>query len=592
MSPAFRVAVVTLLWLASGGSLSAYTSVRVAFDSNVLVDDKRVIFAQGTGSLTVLNLDTGEVLLRKKPDSNFEYSGNLQLTGQGVLMTSYGRIVFLDRNTFAPVWRAEHCYGAVLDGEHVVSHDGNHSVTCRSVQSGQVSWKIDMEGGWHLSAANGKVLVATPDYSHRPPTLLVFDLKSGDRILRHDASSDVRWHQVYFDGRLIYLVEDGSAESHRASGRPLRVKMLDLEGKVVAEADHTSPKVVANASRENAAFIWGEKYFNGGQVQQVNPHERATLANLWEEGDESRDEREGDRESFRGRHHLPKLLASGIFVTTSSRDADIAVGQVLRLIKPKGLWVAYAPYLGEYGLISHVAEADGKLLLGSSEGQLECLDSETGRSRWLYTFPVIRQTMSYSSRHGMPPYLTEQAAEYRRGLEQTGNLSGSIRLPSDIQPASTRWAKLRAETDYPGRIVIDPSPDDPFHKLGRYVTWLAICAALPVAGVLVLVLARLARRKRPKQTLPSVPHDETPPSVGLAAWFLVLSVSPAYGLLEYGRVSHSWTIALKIIFALTISVAVSGTIRLCYARRWLAAFLFSVILIGCFFLMLNPIRFA
>jgi hypothetical protein len=192
----------------------------------------------------------------------------------------------------------------------------------------------------------------------------------------------------------------------------------------------------------------------------------------------------------------------------------------------------------------------------------------------------------------MQPYLTQRAAEYRKGLEKTNIPSGSILLPSDFQPASTTWAKLRTETEYPGRIVIDPDPDDPFRKLGSYVKWLAVCASLPIAGGLVLLLRRLARRKSPKQGLPDTPHDKTPASAGLVAWFLVLSVSPAYGLLEYGRVSHSWTIALKVIFAMTVVVAVLGTIRLCYAQRWLAVFLFSVILIGWVLLMWNPIRFA
>lgn len=90
--PAVGFAIITLLWLVGAGSLWAFTSVRVALDSNILVDGKRVIFAQGTGSLTVLNLETGEVLLRKKPASNVDYSGRLQRSIHGVLMVSYGRI--------------------------------------------------------------------------------------------------------------------------------------------------------------------------------------------------------------------------------------------------------------------------------------------------------------------------------------------------------------------------------------------------------------------------------------------------------------------------------------------------------------------
>src|SRR5262245_8606755 len=114
VSSAFSIAIITVLWLVSAGSLWAYTSVRVALDSNILVDGRRVIFAQGTGSLTALSLETGEVLVRKKPKSNFEYSGKLGRSVHGILMMSYGRIALLDENTFEPVWRADHCYGAVF----------------------------------------------------------------------------------------------------------------------------------------------------------------------------------------------------------------------------------------------------------------------------------------------------------------------------------------------------------------------------------------------------------------------------------------------------------------------------------------------
>jgi hypothetical protein len=84
----------------------------------------------------------------------------------------------------------------------------------------------------------------------------------------------------------------------------------------------------------------------------------------------------------------------------------------------------------------------------------------------------------------------------------------------------------------------------------------------------------------------------TPASFGLVVWCLLLSVSPAFGLMEYGRVSQSWTLALKVIFAMTIVGAVCGTIRLGFAQRWFAVLVFSGILVGWVCLMLNPLRFA
>ena len=212
------VALVAVLFLSGGRPLYGYTYARVALGSNILVDGERVIFAQGTGSLTVLDLETGNVLLRKKPASHFLYSGRLQKTNHGVLMMGYDRIALLDGRTFDIVWQAGGCHGAVMDGEYVVSHDGNHTVTGRNVHSGKVCWTTQMEGGWQLMAVNGKALVNTPDYAQS--TLLILDLETGRKLLRHQAPAGFRWLDVYFDGQRIYLVDDGGIKGQWHQGEP------------------------------------------------------------------------------------------------------------------------------------------------------------------------------------------------------------------------------------------------------------------------------------------------------------------------------------------------------------------------------------
>jgi hypothetical protein len=589
--PAFAIAIVVLFWPPLAGSVLAYTSVRVALHSNILVDDKRVIFAQGTGSLTVLNLETGAVLLRKAPKGAFEYSGTLQSSVHGVLMMSYETTALLDRNSFEPIWRADHRHNAVADGEQVVSHDGYHTVTCRQVQTGRVSWKLDMEGGWHLLAASGKVLVATPEFWNGRHALRVLDLKSGGELLHHEGAPDVHWHQVFFDGQLIYLVEGNAADRYESPTKSLRLKALDLEGKVAIEADYKSTDVVPRIGQGNIAFIWGNKYFEDRRVQVVNTQERQILAKLWKTVDECRNMLENETGFPDRRDSHPWLLPSGVFANLPRKDSDNEIGQVLILTKPKGSWTAYAPYLGKIGAITHVAEADGKLLVGSSEGHLECLDTETGRPRWLYAFPVIRQTVTYSTPHGMPPYLTRQAAEYRKGIERIRVTCGSILLPSDSH-SSTKWATLRNETEYPGQIVMDPSPDDPFAELAGYIVWLAVCTSIPIVAGVVLLLVWLAGRRNSGQALTEASPDKLSTSAGPVACFLAVSLAPAYGLLAYGRVSYSWTIALKVIFVMTLVVALFGTCRLVYVGRWVAALVLFVILMGWLYLMFNPLRFA
>lgn len=45
-----------VLWLAVPLACSAYTSIEVGIDSNLLIDGDRVLFAQSDGSLTALDI--------------------------------------------------------------------------------------------------------------------------------------------------------------------------------------------------------------------------------------------------------------------------------------------------------------------------------------------------------------------------------------------------------------------------------------------------------------------------------------------------------------------------------------------------------
>lgn len=554
--------------LLCAGPLDAHTFVRVALDSNILLRDGRVIFAQGTGSLTALDLQTGQVLARKKPAKPFSYSGNLQNSPYGVLMTAYDRIALLDGSTFDPLWQAGQCHAAVTDGDYVVSSDGNHTVHCRKTQSGQVCWTADMEGGWHLTAAKGKVLVSTPDYFHDESALLLLDLASGRTLLQQKAPPGVHWQQVYFDGELIYLLEAVHPE-------PGTLSTLDLRGKLLAKVRRSSPEVV---TRMDGRFVWDDKYFDGsGRVRHVDAQERKVLVDSWTQTDRA------------GSAH--DLGANGILVCLQKNDAAGESGQLLRMIMPTGSWDAYAPHLGPGGKVSQVSQGHGRLLLGTSEGHVECLDLETGRPHWLYRFPVVNQTMSYTAPHGMPPYLTQQAAAYQNGARQVTVASGSMRLPQGFDPDSTRWSELRNSTVYTGTIILDPDPDDPFADVGSYLFWVVVCALLPIiaeANRLVIQVWRRSRYRAGPQIAGARSRALLPP----AAWCLALSVSPAIGLLLYGRVSQPGTLALKVIYALAILGVSCGILRHFFAERWLSAFVLSGILLGWVYFMFYPWWFA
>ena len=573
--PGLVVGLAGMALLLSAGPVHGYTARRVALDSNILVYDGKVIFAQGTGSLTVLDLQTGEVLLRKKRQKDFWYSGTLEHCGEGVLMIDYSRIALLDEDTFDPLWQADKSYDAVADGNHVVSHDGDHTVSCRKVGTGELCWTVEMEAGWHVLAAKGKALVATPDFWDGRSALMVLDLQSGRRLLDHQAPPGVHWLQVYFDGERVYVVDAGPP---RFSAEPGTLTALNLQGKVVGKVDADSPEVVPSSTEHwNGRFFWDGKFFShDGRVRPVYAHEPESLVEYW-----------------RREETFPESLPSGVFVR-SYHVIDISGerGQLLQMIMSNKSWGVYAPHLDKDGYVYQVTEAEGKLLLGDSKGHMECLDVETGRPRWIYKFPLIRRTMSYSTPHGMPPYLTQQAAEYREGAWKMELACGSVPLPEDFDPASGRWSELRDSTEYAGRILFDPSPDDPFANLWVYFLWLAFYALLPIIGVPLLFLRTRGRAEAPERAAAQRSGRKGPGFASLAAWCLLLSFSPALGLLQYGRVSFAWTLALKVLFVLAILCAAYGVVRLYLEKRWAAASVLTAILIAWVYLMRYPWWFA
>ena len=72
----------------------------------------------------------------------------------------------------------------------------------------------------------------------------------------HEGAPHVHWRRAFFDGQFIYLVEGNSADRYEFPERPVHLKTLDLERKVVATTDYKSPEVVP-PGRGNGAFIRG-----------------------------------------------------------------------------------------------------------------------------------------------------------------------------------------------------------------------------------------------------------------------------------------------------------------------------------------------
>lgn len=541
----------------------ASTFARVAVGSNILVSGNRVIFIQGTGSVTVLDLETGKVLMRKKLPDGAHLNRTLAQTPHGLLVIGSGRMMLLNDTTLELIWEAND-YGAVFDSEFVCSHDGESTVSCRDVKTGKVLWRNNAPEGWQLAAAGGMVAVSTRN-SSMPVAAQVFELSSGRSVFELKRPADAGLLQAHFDGERLFALFQSPGRAIY-DFEPGELVAYDLRGNEIKRTAFNSPEVLRRGG--DVAFIWGNDFFDGdGRIRPATAFDKEYL----------------DKPAQKG-NQTSRGLSGGIFECIRNGDHANHGGAILRFTTSERSWSVYAPYLGRWEA-PRVMEAQGCVLLASNEGRIECLDAATGIPRWLYAFPAFDQLMSYSSPHGLPPYATQQAAAYRRGVAGLSKASGSLPLSADVVAGAIQWDGLPRSGKYAGNVIIDPSPDDPFSDLWPYVLWAAILAVSPVAIAVILIIDFQRRRasnlERGKNQC-----------LKQAIWSILLSISPAIGLIMFGRVSHGWTLSLKTFFALAMLSVAYAVCRLYVSKRWVSASIAALVASGWVYWMAYPWWYA
>ena len=204
-------------------------------------------------------------------------------------------------------------------------------------------------------------------------------------------------------------------------------------------------------------------------------------------------------------------------------------------------WTGRLPYLPSPGTLFAVGSTADRILLGSNLGHVECIDAETGRSIWMYMFPTIRHTMSYSS-YGLPPYMATAAAIYKRENRSVAPESGMV-LEGSGEPSRPK-------------IILDPSPSNPFEKLGQYLAIAWSGAVFPLVFVGLIVLAH--RRNPWDSRIRAVLSLGLMPAPVICLWF-------------YGRVSLGSSIALRVGMFVPLLAAIVYSVICIRERRWISS---------------------
>ena len=534
------VVVFSVFWVTAAYSM---TVIPTGVNSNFLIDNGRVFFAQADDSLTVLDLETGSVIARKK-DKN--YSGVLLKIKEGILVLNYFQITLLDSKTLTPIWKTDKSYNPnIIDG-YLVSYDGDGLVECRSLDNGKVRWSYNLPGALDIVAEKGKVLVhnAARFFEGSPATVLL-DLYTGEELFRKSPPPGIHYDNVYFDGERIYL-EYESSSSNRFDNSFEKIVICNLSGREISSIDVPPGFEKSRGYSGEPFFSLGGKTFASGRVwgddEEVPPAkpgrpliERKYMANS---------KKEVIIYTFK--------IDSGSIIIEAVEDEEITI----ELKSEKAKWKGLLSYLKKRWEVLTVAEADNKLLLGTDLGYVECISMRSASSLWMYIFPTLHHPGPYGL-NIKDSFMATEAKIWRRGNKRKVPSSG-MRLLSQKENSKPR-------------IIFDPNPWNPFHNLPLYfaIAWIGILFPIILLAVLFPIGQKYGLDSRI-----------------LAFVGLTLSALSAFCFFIYRWVSQSSNVTSRVAILILMLFTAVFIFRAYRDKRWISAtyILFLLIVFGVFVL--------
>lgn len=549
-APSLQPLLRVLFLLALSGSTlpcRAYTYIQVGVDSNFLIDGNRVLFAQADRSLTVLALDSGEVLQR---DKSRDYSGTLLRTSHGLLVLNSSAIALLNATNFNVLWEIKPQLEPDVADDRLVSCDGDGKVECRSLSDGRVRWTYDLTGALEIVAAAGRVLVhhSAVYEEGTAPAIALLDLDSGKELFRKAPPFGTNWASAFFDGTNLY-VETGPFSGKRSDYKPEWLAIWNTRGEEIGAIP--IPAELRDKVRYRQLFDLDGKTFWQGRVyanRQSIPYEKQSGPITISE------KTNGIWKTFQSDYDLGDGISFVERVKDLSTTNATAYAMEIEWRAPTNNWKGVLTYLVDRGRIAAIATANGKLLVGTDLGHVECINAANGESLWLYLFPTLHRTMS-SSAQGRPPTMSEAAAIFRQ--ENRRDPDSGLQI-------------VGGNTSRP-RVVTDPEPVDPFRRLPYYVAAAWSGAAIPLVILFALHVAPRTRQWGSG-------------TLGLsAAWLTFLLYC---GYVFFGRISPGSSLALKISIAIALALLFGHTLYAYQCGRRFQGTVLALIFAGVVLFML------
>ncbi|MCP4348013.1 MAG: hypothetical protein GY795_21120 [Desulfobacterales bacterium] len=126
-------------------------------------------------------------------------------------------------------------------------------------------------------------------------------------------------------------------------------------------------------------------------------------------------------------------------------------------------------------------------------GFVECIELETGKSRWLYSCPSVLIQMSGGSYYGIP--MNIRAKRHYRRNNGKENTPGTFLLPKDTDPSEyTRNALMKMAKEKPTKVIVDLHPVNPYPELDSFLLFCRIVAICFL--VLLVAVHRIVKFKK------------------------------------------------------------------------------------------------
>ena len=525
------------------------------------IDDGRLFLQQPDGSIIVLDLQTGAVLNRvtqanlprktssSKTIPSLPISKEVIIIGNAVIgKNGTNKETFiLDKRTCEILYnRIDHEWRRCGDFIVFRNRSGNqflsselYALNINSLSATQLKPEFSTNGGLMLDL-HGDLGIFQISERYSPGTLEAIDLSTGNSLWTIKNTTDRAWQGVVFDNESIHIF--AGPEHSRNIRLPCEIVLsFSPEGNELTTTPATKEMFGGRIPLQFYAVS-----FKGVSYRYGMPHKQKS--------DSTPDK--NLLEKLRGKidlsryWHSVKILPNGsifviqldgvdkssVFFLDSRHTWETEIVCLTDLAACESHFeTEWAAYQSHSGLSEHLSFAsnDDHLVYASISGKVECFDKVTGRSIWIYAFPMrpINRQNKYLEPSvweiwGKCVFFTDEIAYYEQNIDELENT-----------------LNLRA-LDGKGPTTFQSDPE-PFFKYvpgtdqARF--WMR---AMPVCTLLIIGGRTLYLRRKPNRN-GDVLHKQ--PAAGFC-WNFSLGMAAiaanACVFWMYGRYSHSMTIFL------------------------------------------------